>query len=659
MSCHAWWLTRGALISSFAIGAPAAVGGAEPAAAFPACYTRSAVGAGRFEDQRYYGLMAADGLRSSPPQALFARSTAAAKSGELYKALFFARLLTKAAPDRPAVWTNAAAIADQLSLSKEAAGYRAHAIGAAAGSLVSELLPGAPIPRRPKTLSDWAAAVSLMSDNLAAIDGPQALASLKDAVSGMQVNHGPSQISGRGVVQWAEPVPIRLDDVLPNVFALRDARAMAQRGVGWGNILLATYATASAAAGAAFAGTNPYYNPAANANLSAASGEAVAQAFAQTGRWKDGSYTIRRYTDGHAAEQRLTPRPAGEFEAIDLPVPVLLASGDALSGTQIVRMTDKSGGPARMLARRISSDGAAAKPKASTVAAMSYPRLATLRQRVQASENVQRYGSVYGDTAVTVLELLLSPEDIAALAPGASAAITSSLPALGAAASAYERGDETLVFNVQNGLLRDSNDGVEGNLIGWDARGVCYAVSVTPGAWAVPALGGTLTAVKGAGGSAAKRGAIGGLIGGGSVALLAVAAGGGGGTDSTTGTAPSTSTASAPAAPQVLLQTTFSGLSRSRSILFPITVSSPGTITFTAQYNIPIFVLLYLTAPSCNTTGAIAGNCQVLASASSASGASAAGLTAPVTPGQYKVAVLNDDDGPSISGTVQVVFQPR
>ena len=125
----------------------------------------------RFRDEGYSRLMAGDALRVADVKALFERMTAASRNGEIYKALYFARLFTHAKPELAAGWSNRAELAATVGVAQEAAASHANAQAGGHLSVPPAALPGA-IKVRPSTLADWAAALALVSDDVAAKEGP-------------------------------------------------------------------------------------------------------------------------------------------------------------------------------------------------------------------------------------------------------------------------------------------------------------------------------------------------------------------------------------------------------------------------------------------------------------------------------------------------------
>ena len=186
--------------------------------------------ADRLADADYSTWMLGNGLRQAPPEKLFERMKAAADSKEQYKALYFSRLITDAAPNLSGAWTNRAAFADALGLGGEANLSRANSDSGNSRVIVhGGMLPGTTLSHRPTTLSDWAAAMSLLADDTAAREG-SAVVAVRDDVTGVEEVQGENpQVNGR---------PISLDDLLANAFVLKNADPMKEHNTRGGMLAL-------------------------------------------------------------------------------------------------------------------------------------------------------------------------------------------------------------------------------------------------------------------------------------------------------------------------------------------------------------------------------------------------------------------------------------
>src|SRR5262245_49647400 len=252
--------------SAAAAAAPA------PAPKLPTCYLSNVSKADRFADADYSSWMLGDGIRQADPEKLYARMKSAADSKEQYKALYFSRLITDAAPDLPGAWTNRAAFAEALGLLVEANLSKANALpGASRVAVPGGMLPGIVLSHRPVTLSDWAAAMSLMADDTSAREG-FAVVAVRDDVTGIEEVQGENpQVTGK---------PISLDDLLANAFVLRNADPMKEHNTRGGMLALGI---AMAALGGMSAGLG---DAATAATASAAATNAIADSSQVMSHWK-------------------------------------------------------------------------------------------------------------------------------------------------------------------------------------------------------------------------------------------------------------------------------------------------------------------------------------------------------------------------------------
>lgn len=463
----------------------------------------------RFAEGAYSRLMLGDGLRSAPSEALFARSKAAHEAGELYKAFYLARLLNQAAPDLTGAWSNTAALAEALGLpQRDVEAYRARAEGKHDLPIPSGLLPGAKLTVRPSSLGDWAAAMSLLADGTASVEGPEALVALVDTVSGIQPQSYVSPLHGQ-VEHFALPAPIRLEHVLPNVFALRDAKAMSKKGMGFGGWMSLV---AGAALSYAAVSNAPYMDPASLAQTNRLAASALSNAFAVNSDWQKGLYITRNYSEGQAREVKLEPKTAGKYNAVNLPVPVLIASGGSLRPSVRARLGDKGGSPAKEYAIRYALDDRPEKYikrsmfkgkeliddkrwKEYLIPDLAYPRLAALYFSKTTEQKgglaLAAFDASRPHTTATALEMFLLAEDIEALVPDAAArsAVLQKLPELTPFREAYRSADAQLSFGYHNAFAQRAGWPPVMSLLGFEPTGTCYAVTgdIEPGAWLIPA----------------------------------------------------------------------------------------------------------------------------------------------------------------------------
>lgn len=459
------------VISSLAFGVDRQV---EQPTTLPACFVKGTKGAERLGDPMYVRMMAGEGLLSVAPPALFGRIKAAMNNGERYKALYLSRLLARMTPNNAAVSQNIDAISGSL-------GFSASVTRAATLSnrVPSEPLPGTAFKIRPSSLADWAAAVSLVADELADTEGRYSLVALKDSLSGIQVRQMQfdDPVRGPRALVWAEPKPLLLDSILSNLFSIHQARAMAEKGTNVMGLL--------AAAGTAYLGS---VGALTSAQISQITEGLTMDAVARTSRLKEGSYVARQYINGRVSETPLKARPSGERAGIDLPVPVLWASGGSLSSALFARLGDNHGQPAKSYVRRFTQNVEAKSGTNVTVPDLLYPRLAMLyatKAVDEAGRNLVTLGDPLVASPVTSLELILTDEDIRALVMDASqqAMILRMRPDSESAARAYIASPATLAFAPLNAISGASGGG---ELVGFDESGVCYGVSRSEQAWLMP-----------------------------------------------------------------------------------------------------------------------------------------------------------------------------
>ena len=419
-------------------------------ALYPRCVTDKVTSGSRFADPQYFALMASNGLRSLPPKTISNRMKVAGENGENYKALFFARLLTDLVPDNRAVWANRSALAGALGLTGEAAACGEKSQTPEAPVKVPlELLPGR-VAARPSTLSDWAAALALMADGVAQHDST-ALVAIKDDVSGIEPVL-PGSEEGK---PSARALPIRVEDVAPNLFVLRDAKAMFTKSVNKGQMALMLFSAATMAYGSyhgvtsGMEGMNRIY------------GNSAAQAFSVPSKYKDGSYKTRVFAnDGKPVDTQVKPRTAGEADAVDLPFPVLWASSGALRPAFRGRLATGHGKNAEISMW----DAAAKKSRNVTPPDLDFPRLASLCL-------------ARCTPPVTLQEMLLDSEDLRVMFGDEAGTIASKTPDVTEARDAYARRDPEL-------KIAGLGDSQLSRLTGYSA-GSCFDLEMMPNAWVI------------------------------------------------------------------------------------------------------------------------------------------------------------------------------
>lgn len=402
----------------------------------------------RFRSDDYQRLLAGDGLRSLDPQVLYQLVAEAAKRNEPYKALYLARLFTQLRPEVASGWTNRARLATALGFEGEAAASGSRAIGTET-PVPPSALPGA-LTVRPATLHDWAAALALVSDDVAATQGPNALVAVRDDLSGIQMADDEAVAAG-GRGPWATAKPVQVDNVLTNLFVMTHATPMDKKSVRGGMLALgaialggSTYATATGVTQAAQAFTQMY-------------GEAMSKAFAVKSELKDGSFRAMTFSHGKGTQVEVKPQTAGKYEAVSTPLPILWASGGSMSPT--VRAQWKSGDEKRAQAMKLDARTKKQEWKKHEVPALSYPRVhqLCLNERVCSPK-------------LTLFELLLTTDDLAVAAP----ALRSSLPDTRRWVSMYASGQALSVVAAGE------------TFAGTDPNGVIYVTRHRPTEWLTP-----------------------------------------------------------------------------------------------------------------------------------------------------------------------------
>ena len=421
-------------------------------ATFPATFLKTSSDLQRFADPSYFKVLAADGLRTADPKALFQRIAAASKAGESYKALYLSRIFTDVQPDNATGWTNRARLAASLGFNAEAAAAQANAdAGAGAGRPVAgSALPGA-FKVRPTTLADWAAALALTADDVTAREGRTVVVSVKDDLSGVKVpSNEEIQRQGRG--PWATAQPVQVEDVLPNLFAMPQAAApMDHKSMKGGLFALGALAMAASAYSSSLGAHD------AATQYSELYGNAMGKAFEVPSEFKGGAFTATTYVNGTARTTKLAPKTSGKREAIGTPVPLLWASGQSLNAT--VQAIWRNGDTDKTEAIKIDAKTKKEQWKKYAVPSLFYPRMQKFCSQGQCSSNL------------TLHEVMLSREDLLALAPGTESA----LPSVAAWTSRYSARQPMSVVAAGDSFT------------GFDAAGVVYVTRHRPTEWLISA----------------------------------------------------------------------------------------------------------------------------------------------------------------------------
>jgi hypothetical protein len=441
-----------------------------PATGFPAAYTKVVEGAQRFENPDYFKLLAADGITKVDAKALYMRLQAAVNNNERYKALYFARILTQIKPDNAAMWANRAQSATALGLSDEAAACQQNAKDPAHPVKVplTGILPGQGLSVKPSTLADWAAATALLSDGIAEKEGKQALVAFKDSVSGIH-EASEAEIKARdndaresGLTPpgpWAAPEPVQLKHVLGNVFAERAAEPMHYKSVSKGGMFGAMLM-------AGLSGANMNINPGMAQQGMVMAQQMAGRASEVPSHYKGGAYTQVTFTEGKESEVADHPQTAGLDETVANPVPFLWASGGSMVPTiDAVWKTNQ-----KTKVKKITAANAGDEKEAKEFnppAQLQFPKLMGL---CVANDPQSKQ---FCTDPMTLMESLLTPEDVAALAPNLSA----SVPDL----DTYRRTYGSLYITLKPG------NGGSSQMWGVDNEGAVYRLNPGPTAWIVAA----------------------------------------------------------------------------------------------------------------------------------------------------------------------------
>lgn len=413
---------------------------------FPQAYFKTSKDLQRFSDPAYFRALAADGIRTADPKALFQRISAATQAGEVYKALYLSRVFTELQPENQTGWANRARLAASLGFEIEASGARANAESGSARVLQGAALPGA-FKVRPTSLSDWAAALALASDDVMVREGRAVVVAVRDDLSGVSVpTNEEIQREARG--PWATAKPVQLEDVLPNLFAMPQATPMDRKSMKGGLFALG----ALALAGSTYATTIGAGDAA--AQFSEMYGNAMAHAFEVPSEFKGGSFTTVTYANGTPRSTTVTPKTAGKREAIGTPVPMLWASGGSLSPT--IAAAWRNGDSAKSEAIKMDAKTTKQEWKKYELKGLLYPRM---HQLCTAPNQCS--------PQLTLMELLLSADDLQALAPGTE----SHLPQLSAWFSRYASRQPISVAAAGD------------RFVGFDAAGVVYITRHRPTEW--------------------------------------------------------------------------------------------------------------------------------------------------------------------------------
>jgi hypothetical protein len=442
-----------------------------PVTGFPAAYTKVVQGGLRFENPDYFKLMAADGITKVDGKALYSRLQAAVSANELYKALYFARVLTQISPGNAALWTNRAQLATAIGLSEEATACQQNAKDPAHPVKVplTSVLPGQGLGVKPTSLADWAGATALLSDGIAEKEGKQALVAFKDSVSGIreatqaEIKESDKEARASGLTPpgpWATPEPVQVRDVLGNVFSERAADAMHFKSMSTGGMFGAMLM-------AGLSGANMNFNPALAQQGMQMAQQMVGRASEVPSHYKGGAYTRVTYPDGKETDTADHPQTAGLDETVGNPVAFLWASGGPMEPMiSAVWKTNQKTKVKRVTATNV--DDLKNAKEFTPPNQLQFPKLMGL------CAGNDPESKQFCTDPMTLMELLLTPEDVAALAPNLSASVRD----VDMYRTAYKYTSLYLT-------LRPGNGG-NSEMWGADGEGAVYQLNPSPTAWVVP-----------------------------------------------------------------------------------------------------------------------------------------------------------------------------
>jgi hypothetical protein len=421
-------------------------------------------GGERFKDPIYFNLMLGNGLQSVPSKVIFERMTAATSGKENYKALYLARIFTNLEPTLAAGWANRAALATALGLKNEATACEAKAHDVSDPVHVpSDLLPGYGVAIKPASLSDWAAAMSLLADDIATKFTSSGIVAVRDDLSGIQVpNAEEVKSNDEELVElglppdgpWSAPAPIKIQQIMPNSFVLVKAEAMHYKTVKKGSMF-------GAMVMAGLSGMTAASNPVASAADSEVAGKMASEATNVANHYVGGGYTRLAFPEGSAKPIATDdhPMPTGKSHAVGNPIPVLWASGGSnaptyfghwSAGTKPLVVEHKAG----------KKEDPKHRAKAENIPDLQYPRLSIL-----CASSCSK--------PMSALELMLTREDLLSMQPDTVSKAPQDLE--------YYR----QAYN-QNSLTLEPTNLRERWYLGYDNAGNVYEVNTTPAGWLVP-----------------------------------------------------------------------------------------------------------------------------------------------------------------------------
>jgi hypothetical protein len=418
--------------------------------AFPVGVYSAIEGADRFQPPAYFEFFLRDGIKRADAHAIFECAQTAAKNRENYKALFLMRVFTQIKPDLPAAWINRAALAQSLGLPDEAAASAVHANNPTISAPVPlGVVPGVGLSVRPTTLADWAAALALVGDSVSAKEGDRVLVAVRDDLSGLtladpdKVRESDQELINDGLSPmgpYAIANPLTAEVIPANLFVLEHARPMSYSTVQKGKMFAAFLMSALSG-----------YTQ--NTQGAAAAGQLAGDATEVASYYNGGSYDKGTYT---SAAGKLTfthdhPKSSGKSFAVGSPRAVLWASGPSTLASYLGRWTTDNNPPVASTPPGKPWDRGA-KGSIRGVPDLYYPRLMSF-----CAENCTY--------PMSMLEVMLTPDDLGRLAPPLSQAV----PYIESEREAYLNGTLT----VESGNAGD-------DYVGFDRAGTVYRITTHP-----------------------------------------------------------------------------------------------------------------------------------------------------------------------------------
>jgi hypothetical protein len=389
---------------------------------------------------------------------------AAAQANENYKALYFARIFTEVEPQNAVGWQNRSKLASNLGLPEEALASQARASDPKSAQVVpAGFLPGRKVPVKPATLPDWAAALALLSQDLAATRGPAEELAVRDDISGVkvatadEVRENDAQLTKLNLPPegpWADPKPLNVNQVLTNCFALKDAEAMHYHSVDGGKMFGAMMM-------AGLAGYSSAAAPAAAALDSQVAGKLVTDASNVKSNYSGGHYAKLLYDkdsiNGVTTSDK--PKTSGKTHALGSPFPLLWGSGDPTAPTFLAALS--AGQKPAVVEIKAGQEVPPGKEKVKleSLPPLHYPKFGILC-------------SAQCSYPVALGEIILTREDLQEFAPN----LLSLLPDLTSLRTAY----------LSDGLTMSPGNYSANTFIGFDERGDAFRFSVSPSVWIVP-----------------------------------------------------------------------------------------------------------------------------------------------------------------------------